>query len=58
MPWTYALLFMFLGWLLVWATKYIFFGLRQWDEWLHPERLCGDLSGPYRRFSEPFLGVF
>jgi hypothetical protein len=58
MKWEYALMFAFLGWLLVFAVKYIFVGLGQWDTWFHPERYTADTTGPYKQFTKPFLGVF
>lgn len=58
MRWDYAIFFMFLGWLLIFAIKYVFVGLAQWDSWFHPERFVADTTGPYAQFSKPFLGVF
>lgn len=58
MKWQAALFYMFLGWLLVFATKYIFVGLAAWDSFFHPERYTADTTGPYSMFSKPFLGVF
>lgn len=58
MRWNYAIFFMFLGWLMVFAVKYVIVGLAQWDNWFHPERYQADTTGPYSRFSLPFLGAF
>ena len=52
------LFYMFLGWLIGFALKYVIFGLRAWDQLLHPERLQADTTGPFKIFSSPFLGVF
>jgi hypothetical protein len=49
---------LFLGWLIGWTLKYVIFGLEAWDRALHPERLCGDVNGPYKAFAKPFLGAF
>jgi hypothetical protein len=51
-------LYLFLGWLSVFALKYVIFGLGKWDEVFHPERYVADTTGPYRRFAQPFMGVF
>ena len=56
--WEYALMFLFLGWLLVFAVKYVFVGLAAWDNFFHPERYVADTTGPYARFAKPFLGAF
>jgi hypothetical protein len=53
-----ALFYMFLGWLLVFAVKYVIVGLAAWDKFFHPERYAADTTGPYRAFAKPFLGVF
>lgn len=58
MKWDFAIFYMFLGWLLVWVVKYGVVGLAGWDGVFHPERLEADTTGPYARFSKPFLGIF
>lgn len=50
------ILFMFLGWFVGLTLKYVIVGLRCWDIKLHPERLQGDLTGPYQRFANGILG--
>ena len=46
------------GWASIFALKYVVIGLRQWDTLFHPERLVADTTGPWAKFSEPFMGMF
>jgi hypothetical protein len=58
MKWSWAVFYMFLGWLMVWLVKYVIVGLGAWDKFFHPERYISDTTGPYSQFSKPFLGAF